>query len=44
MADMPDDGWTSMVCVEAANIVEHRITLAPGASHRIRSDITVAPR
>jgi len=44
IADMPNDEWTSMVCVEAANIRDHTITLAPGASHRMHVTITAAQR
>jgi D-hexose-6-phosphate mutarotase len=33
MADFGDDEWTGMVCVEACNVREGAIRLAPGASH-----------
>ena len=41
---MPDDDWTSMVCVEAANILDDTVTLAPGDSHRMRTTITATQR
>jgi len=33
MPDFGDDEWTSMVCVETANIGEHAVTLLPGKEH-----------
>ena len=33
MPDFGDDEWTSMICVETANIGEHAITLNPGKEH-----------
>jgi D-hexose-6-phosphate mutarotase len=42
MGDFGDDEWTSMVCVEALNIRDSAVTLAPGASHRMTT--TVAAR
>jgi D-hexose-6-phosphate mutarotase len=44
IADFGDDEWASMVCVEAVNIRDHAITLAPGASHRLHTEITAAQR
>ena len=44
IGDMPDDDWTSMVCVEAANILDDTVTLAPGDSHRMRTTITATQR
>jgi D-hexose-6-phosphate mutarotase len=42
MGDFGDNEWTSMVCVEALNIRNSAVTLAPGASHRMTA--TVATR
>jgi glucose-6-phosphate 1-epimerase len=33
MDDFDDDGWRSMVCVEAGNVVADAIHLPPGAAH-----------
>ena len=41
IADFGDDEWTSMVCVEAANIREGSITLAPGTSHHMGVTLTL---
>lgn len=39
MADFPDDGWSQMLCIEAANAAGHEITLAPGESHTVSQRI-----
>ena len=41
MADLGDDEWTGMVCVEAANVLEDRIVLRPGESHTLSQTVTV---
>src|SRR5262249_11768157 len=41
MADLGEDQWISMVCVETANALEDARTLAPGASHRLTATIGV---
>ena len=41
-ADMPDDDWISMVCVEAANALDDSYTLKAGASHTLTMVIGVA--
>ncbi|CAN5368010.1 D-hexose-6-phosphate mutarotase [soil metagenome] len=41
MADMPDDGYQTMLCVEAANAGTGAVTLAPGRSHALATMITV---
>lgn len=40
--DMPDDGYLSMLCVEAA-IARAPITLAPGETHRLVQTLTARP-
>lgn len=35
--------WRSFVCVEAGNVQENAITLAPGEQHGFRSEIQVVP-
>jgi glucose-6-phosphate 1-epimerase len=36
MADLGDDEWTSMVCIESGNVAEDALTLAPGEAHTMR--------
>ena len=43
MADMEPDAWLHMTCVETANVGENTITLAPGATHTMRADISIEP-
>ena len=43
LADMGDDEWTGMVCVEGGNVLADEITLAPGDSHTLRYEIEVLP-
>ena len=38
LADLGDDEWHQMVCVEGANILDAAISLAPGESHTMASD------
>ena len=33
LADMDNDGWQRMLCIETANVMDDVITLEPGASH-----------
>ena len=42
MADLGDDDWTTMVCIEAANVLDDAITLAPGEAHT--AQVTYAVR
>ncbi len=42
LADLGDDEWTQMICLEAANIGDHAITLQPGESHLLSQRITLA--
>jgi glucose-6-phosphate 1-epimerase len=42
MADMAPDEWRGMVCVETANAADNTVVLAPGHSHRLTANISVA--
>lgn len=39
LADLGDDEWLAMVCVESGNVGEDALELAPGATHVLRVDI-----
>lgn len=41
MVDFGDDEWQEMVCIEAANVRDTALELAPGASHTMGQTITV---
>lgn len=41
LADLGDDEWLQMACVEASNILDAAVTLQPGASHTLQSIICV---
>jgi len=41
--DMAPDEWTQMLCVEAGAIAEHSLVIAPKASARLATTISVAP-
>lgn len=43
MADMPDNGYQTMVCIEAANAGEEIITLNAGKSHTLTTTIASIP-
>lgn len=43
MADMPDNGYQTMVCIEAANAGEEIITLNAGTSHTLTTTIASIP-
>ena len=36
LADMADDGWQRMLCIETANVWDDVVELRPGASHALR--------
>jgi glucose-6-phosphate 1-epimerase len=38
--DMADDGWTGMLCIETANVLDDVIELTPGQSHTLGVSIT----
>lgn len=40
MADFGDEEWPDMLCVETANVGKNKVSLAPGASHEMRSIIS----
>ncbi len=42
MADMNDDGYKRMVCVETANAADDTITVLPGKSHLLQAKISVS--
>ncbi len=41
MPDFGDDEWPRMLCVETANVGEHALTLAPGATHVMTATLGV---
>jgi len=41
LADLDDDEWQQMVCVEASNILANAVRLAPGEEHAMTATITV---
>lgn len=41
IADMADDGYETMLCIEAVNTLDDAVTLAPGASHSLGTRLTV---
>jgi glucose-6-phosphate 1-epimerase len=42
IADLGDDEWQSMTCVEASNILGAAVTLAPGEEHTMCATLTLA--
>lgn len=40
LADLGPDAWRTMVCVETANADDDRLTLAPGAVHRMSTTLS----
>jgi glucose-6-phosphate 1-epimerase len=43
LADLGDDEWKTMACVEASNILGSAITLEPGEEHIMRATLSVLP-
>jgi glucose-6-phosphate 1-epimerase len=43
MADLADDEWTGMVCVETANVGDSAVTLGPGDRHTMTATLEVRP-
>ena len=43
MADFPDDGYRSMVCIEAANAAGDTTRIPPGGEHTLSQTITEEP-
>jgi len=44
MGDLGKDGWRRMLCVESANAMDNRLTLAPGESHTLAVEYRVEKR
>ncbi|HVJ09410.1 MAG TPA: D-hexose-6-phosphate mutarotase [Acidisarcina sp.] len=42
MSDMADDEWQQMVCIEACNVRDAGVEIAPGAQHTMSATIRVA--
>ena len=42
LADLGDDEWRQMACVEACNILGDAVTLAPDAQHTMTATLTVS--
>jgi glucose-6-phosphate 1-epimerase len=43
VADLGDDEWTGMVCVETANVGDGAVTLAPGETRTMTATLQVRP-
>ena len=43
LADLGDDEWREMACVEASNILGSAVTLAPGEEHILTATIRIIP-
>jgi glucose-6-phosphate 1-epimerase len=43
LADLGDDEWRQMACVEASNILGNAVTLSPGAQHTMTAILSVLP-
>jgi glucose-6-phosphate 1-epimerase len=43
LADMDNDGWQRMLCIETANVMDDVVTLASGASHTMGVSIGSKP-
>jgi glucose-6-phosphate 1-epimerase len=39
MSDFGDDEWAQMVCIEASNVADFAVELAPGQEHEIRATL-----
>jgi len=42
MADLGDDEWKQMICVETSNVLGYAVEVAPGQQHRMTSVLTLA--
>ncbi len=42
LPDLGDDEWTQMFCVEASNVLDYAVEVAPGKQHRLAATIRVA--
>lgn len=43
MADLGEDAWPGMLCVEGGNVLTDELTLTPGGSHLLRYSLEVLP-
>jgi glucose-6-phosphate 1-epimerase len=43
LADLGDDEWRTMACVEASNILCSAVRLAPGQQHTLRATLSIIP-
>ena len=43
LADLGDEEWQSMTCVEAGNILGSAVSLAPGLTHTMRATLRLLP-
>lgn len=43
LADMSEDDYRRMLCVETANVADHAVTLRPGDVHRMATTYSVKP-
>jgi D-hexose-6-phosphate mutarotase len=41
MADMSNSGWKSMVCIEAANVMEHSVSIKAAEKHCLHMSLSV---
>jgi glucose-6-phosphate 1-epimerase len=41
MADMPDDGYRTMLCIEAANVMDDSRVMEPEKEHSLKAVLTV---
>jgi glucose-6-phosphate 1-epimerase len=41
LSDFGDDEWKDMVCIEASNIAEYAVNLAPGQEHTMRATVRI---
>jgi glucose-6-phosphate 1-epimerase len=44
LADLGDDEWQRMACVEACNILGSAVSLAPGRQHTTRATLSLVPQ
>jgi glucose-6-phosphate 1-epimerase len=44
LADLGDDEWRTMACVEACNILGSAVPLAPGEQHTMRATLSLVPQ
>jgi glucose-6-phosphate 1-epimerase len=42
LADLRDDEWTQMICVETCNVSEFAVNLGPGQEHTMKSAIAIS--